>query len=262
VTLIESGPRLLAREEPFAAAEVCTALREHGVELLTGVQAAAVARPDAGGEVTLTLDDGRELAGDELLVAVGRRPATGSLGLETIGLQPGDYLQVDERMRVDGHPWLYAIGDVNGRALLTHMGKYQARVASIVIDGGEARSTQDGPGSPRVVFSDPQIAAVGMTESAAREAGLAVRTVSYPSAGTGGASFVGRSTSGTSQLVVDSARDVIVGATLVGFEVAEWLQAATIAVVGEIPVARLWDCVPAFPTRSEVWLRLLEALEG
>jgi pyruvate/2-oxoglutarate dehydrogenase complex dihydrolipoamide dehydrogenase (E3) component len=262
VTLVEGGPRVLAREEPFAGEVVDAALRDQGIEVLTGVMATRVQRPAAGGEVTLTLDDGRELVGDELLVAVGRRPSTGALGLQTIGLPAGEYLRVDDRMCVEGHPWLYAVGDVNGRALLTHMGKYQARVASIVIDGGDARATQDGPGSPRVIFTDPQVAAVGMTEAAAREAGLQVRTLSHPSSGTAGASFVGRSAPGSAQLVVDAARDVIVGATLVGFEVAEWLQAATIAVVGEIPIARLWDCVPAFPTRSEVWLRLLEAYEA
>ncbi|MGH2900608.1 MAG: FAD-dependent oxidoreductase, partial [Solirubrobacteraceae bacterium] len=261
VTIVESGPRVLAREEPFAGEELCVALREDGVRLLTDVEAASVQRPTAGGEVTLTLDDGRELAGDELLVAVGRRPATGTLGLETIGLEPGEYLPVDERMRVDGHPWLFAIGDVNGRSLLTHMGKYQARVASIVIDGADARATQDGTGSPRVIFTDPQVAAVGMTEEVARDAGLEVRTVAYPTAGTAGSSFVGRATRGTAQIVIDTARDVVVGATFVGFEVGEWLQAATIAVVGEVPIERLWDCVPVFPSRSEVWLRLLEAAE-
>jgi pyruvate/2-oxoglutarate dehydrogenase complex dihydrolipoamide dehydrogenase (E3) component len=266
VTLIEGGPRVLAREEPFAGEEVCAALRKRGVELLTGVKAARVTRPPRsdgdGGAVTLTLDDGRELVGDELLVAVGRRPSTSDLGLETIGLEPGGYLKVDDRMRVTGHDWLYAVGDANGRSLLTHMGKYQARVASRVIAGeGAARATQDGPGSPRVIFTDPQVAAVGMTEAAAREAGIDVRTVAQPSSGTAGASFVGRSAPGTAQLVIDAERDVVIGATFVGFEVAEWLQAATIAIVGEVPIARLWDCVPAFPTRSEVWLALLEAYE-
>jgi dihydrolipoamide dehydrogenase len=263
VTLIEGGPRVLAREEPFAADAICAALREHGVELLTGVQAARVRRREPGAEVTLSLDDGRELAGDELLVAVGRRPVTSDIGLQTIGLEAGGYLQVDDQMRVAGHDWLYALGDANGRSLLTHMGKYQARVASRVIAGdGAARATQDGPGSPRVIFTDPQVAAVGMTEAAARDAGIDMRTVAHPSAGTAGASFVGRSTTGSAQLVIDAARDVVVGATFVGFEVAEWLQAATIAVVGQVPIAQLWDCVPAFPTRSEVWLALLEAYEG
>ncbi|MDP2711213.1 MAG: NAD(P)/FAD-dependent oxidoreductase [Solirubrobacteraceae bacterium] len=263
VTLIEGGPRVLAREEPFAGEEVCAALREHGVEIHAGVKVAAVARPAPGGEVTLTLDDGRKLTGDELLVAVGRRPATADIGLDAVGLEAGEYLQVDDRMRVEGHSWLYAIGDVNGRALLTHMGKYQARVASLAIGGDEhVRATQDGPGAPRVIFTDPQVAAVGLTEAAAREAGIAVRTVSSASSGTAGASFVGRSTPGTAQLVVDGDRGIVVGATFVGFEVAEWLHAATLAVVGEIPIERLWDCVPAFPARSEIWLRLLEAYEA
>ncbi|MDP1847473.1 MAG: NAD(P)/FAD-dependent oxidoreductase [Solirubrobacteraceae bacterium] len=263
VTLVEGGPRVLAREEPFAGEAICAALAEHGVAIHSGVRVTAVARPQPGGAVTLTLDDGRELIGDELLVAAGRRPATGDLGLQTVGLEPGQYLPVDDRMRVPGHDWLYAIGDANRCALLTHMGKYEARVASLVIDGDEtARMTQSGPRSPRVIFTDPQVAAVGLTEAGAREAGLAVRTVSVATDATAGASFVGRSTGGTSQLVVDSTRDVVVGATFVGYEVGEWLQAATIAVVGEVPIERLWDCVPAFPTRSEVWLRLLEAYEA
>jgi pyruvate/2-oxoglutarate dehydrogenase complex dihydrolipoamide dehydrogenase (E3) component len=263
VTLVEGGPRVLSREEPFAGEAICAALAAHGVTIHSGVRVTAVARPQPGGAVTLTLDDDRELTGDELLVAVGRRPATGDLGLETVGLEPGEYLPVDDRMRVPGHDWLYAIGDANSCALLTHMGKYEARVASLVIDGDEsARVTQDGPRSPRVIFTDPQVAAVGLTEAGAREAGLDVRTVAVATDATAGASFVGRSTGGMSQLVVDSARGVVVGATFVGFEVGEWLQAATIAVVNEIPVERLWDCVPAFPTRSEVWLRLLEAYEA
>jgi dihydrolipoamide dehydrogenase len=263
VVLVEGGPRLIAREEPFAAEHVAAALRDLGVELLTGATATQVQRASGdGGEVTVTLDAGQRLVGDELLVAVGRRPSTAALGLDTIGLQPGVALPVDDRMRVEGHDWLYAIGDVNGRSLLTHMGKYQARVASLAIAGdGAARATQDSAVAPRVIYTDPQVAAVGLTEAAARDAAIAVRTVCVPSSGTAGASFVGRGARGGSQLVIDTGRDVVVGATFVGFEVAEWLQAATIAIVGEVPIARLWDCVPAFPARSEVWLRLLEAAE-
>ena len=261
VTLIEGGPRLLAREEPFAAAQVTDALREHGVEILTGVEATQVDRC-GDDQVTVTLGDGRRLTGDELLVAVGRRPATTDLGLQTVGIEPGGYLQVDDRMRVEDHDWLYAIGDVNGRSLLTHMGKYQARVASLVIDGDPAaRATQDDERSPRVIFTDPQVAAVGLTEAAARAAAIPLRTVCAPTSGTAGASFVGRDAQGTAQLVIDTSRDVVVGATFVGFEVSEWLQAASIAVAGEVPIARLRDSVPAFPTRSEVWLALLEAYE-
>ena len=263
VTLVEGGPRVLAREEPFAGEAICAALARHGVTIHNGVKVTAVARPQPGGAVTLTLDNGDELTGDELLVAVGRRPATNDIGLETVGLEPGETIAVDGRMRVKGHDWLYAIGDVNGCALLTHMGKYEARIASLVIDGDEsARVTQSGARSPRVIFTDPQVAAIGLTEALAREAGIDLRVVSVPTQSTAGASFVGRSTGGESQLVVDTARGVIVGATFVGFEVGEWLHAATIAVVGEVPIDRLWDCVPAFPTRSEVWLRLLEAYEA
>jgi dihydrolipoamide dehydrogenase len=264
VTLVEGGPRVLSREEPFAGEAICAALAEHGVAIHSDVEVTAVARAQPRGPVTLTLADASALTGDELLVAAGRRPATATIGLETVGLEPGGYLTVDDRMRVAGAgDWLYAIGDVNGRSLLTHMGKYQARIASLVIDGDvSARATQDGAGSPRVIFTDPQVAAVGLTEAAARAAGLDVRTVSVPTDATAGASFVGRGTGGTAQLVVDRARGVIVGATFVGFEVGEWLQAATIAVAGEVPIDRLWHCVPAFPTRSEVWLKLLEAYEA
>jgi len=262
VTLVEAATRILAREEPFAADVVHAALREHGVDILTVAPAARVQR-DGAGEVTLTLENGRSLQGDELLVAVGRKPLTDDLGLETVGIEPGGALEVDDRMQVTGHPWLYAIGDVNGRALLTHVAKYQARIATLVLDGDErARAIHDGPGSPRAIFTDPQVAAVGMTEAAAREAGIDARTVLHPTSAIAGASFVGRHTPGATQLVVDGRRDVIVGATFVGFEVAELLQAATIAIVNQVPIAHLWACLAPFPTRSELWLRLLEAYEA
>jgi pyruvate/2-oxoglutarate dehydrogenase complex dihydrolipoamide dehydrogenase (E3) component len=262
VTLVEAASRILAREEPFAAEAVHGALGELGVDILTAAPAARVQR-DSDGQVTLTLGNGRSLQGDELLVAVGRKPLMDDLGLETIGIKPGGALEVDDRMQVTGHPWLYAIGDVNGRALLTHVGKYQARIATLVLDGDErARAINDGPGSPRVIFTDPQVAAVGMTEAAAREAGIDVRTVLHPTSAIAGGSFVGRHTAGATQLVVDGRRDVIVGATFVGFEVAELLHAATVAVVNKIPIAHLWACPAPFPTRSEIWLRLLEAYEA
>jgi pyruvate/2-oxoglutarate dehydrogenase complex dihydrolipoamide dehydrogenase (E3) component len=257
VTLVEALPRVLSREEEFASEQVTDALRERGVDVRTGAEATEVSRAD--GEVTLRLEDGDELTGDELLVAIGRRPHTDDLGLETVGLPPGEEIEVDDRMRCGRHEWLYAIGDVNGRSLLTHMGKYQARLlADHLGRGDDIPATQDGPVAPRVVFTDPQVAAVGHTLATAREAGLNVRAVDGSTAGSAGASYVGRNTAGTSRLVVDEDRQVIVGATFVGVEVAEWLHAATVAVVGEVPIERLRHAVPAFPTRSEVWLRLLE----
>jgi pyruvate/2-oxoglutarate dehydrogenase complex dihydrolipoamide dehydrogenase (E3) component len=261
VTLVEMLPRLLAREEPFASAQVAEALRERGVEVRTGARAAAVRRED--GEVVVTLEDGEDVRGDELLVAVGRYPLTGDLGLETVGLEPGRTIEVDDAMRALGFDWLYAIGDVNGRVLLTHMGKYQARIAADRILGKDVRvrETAHGPLSPRVVFSDPQVAAVGHTLESAEQAGLRVRAVDQPTSGNAGGSFYGRNATGTARLVIDEDRRLLVGATFTGAEVAEFVHAATIAIVGRVTVDQLWHAVPSFPTRSEVWLRLLETYE-
>ena len=261
VTVVEAGERMLSREEPFASAQVTAALRRRDVRVLTGVRAVAVERPHQGGAVAVKLDDGAVIRADELLVALGREPLTADLGLETVGLPTGGPIAVDDQLRAERLDWLYAIGDVNGRALLTHMGKYQARVASEIIDGREARATQDGAGSPRVIFTEPQVAAVGQTEAAARAAGIDVLVVEHHTSGTAGASFHGRNAEGTARLVIDAARDVIVGATITGAEVSDMLQAATIAVTGEVPIARLWEAVAPFPTRSEIWLKLLEKHE-
>jgi len=259
VTLVEAMDRLIGREEEFAGRQVEDALREAGVDVRLGSKATAVER-GASGEVTIELEEGSAVVADELVVAIGRRPHTDDLGVDTLGLEPGKSIEVDDAMRATGvtGSWLYAIGDVNGRALLTHMGKYQARVASEVILGREARATADGPTSPRVIFTDPQVAAVGHTLASARDAGLNVREVDSETSGNAGGSFYGRNAAGTTRLVVDEDRRVLVGATFTGAEVADFLHAATIAVVGEVPLDRLWHAVPSFPTRSEVWLGLLD----
>jgi pyruvate/2-oxoglutarate dehydrogenase complex dihydrolipoamide dehydrogenase (E3) component len=255
VTLIEAADRLIAREEPFASAQVAEGLQRRGVELRIGARAASVARGEDG-RTTVTLEGGEELAGERLLVGIGRRARTDDLGLERVGLEPGKPLEVDERMRVDGRSWLYAIGDVNGRAQLTHMGKYQARVAVDAICGGDLRVRRDGPLSPRVIFTEPAVAAVGHTLASAQEAGIAARAVDRDTSGTAGASFHGRNAPGTTRFVVDVERQLLVGTTFVGPDVAELLHAATIAIVGEVPLATLEHAVPAFPTRSELWLDL------
>lgn len=258
VTLVELFDRVLVHEEPFAGEEVEAALREWNVDVRTSAKAVRVERD--GRDVTIELEGGERISGDELLVAVGRRPLTANLGLETVGLEPGRAIPVGDDMRVAGKDWLYAIGDVNGRALLTHMGKYQARVATANILGGDERveTTAHGALAPRVVFTDPQVAAVGHTLESARKAGLDALSVDHPTGAVAGASFYGRNAPGTMRLVLDVQRDVLVGATFTGPDVAEFLHAATIAIVGELPVERLRHAVPAFPTRSEVWLRLLE----
>ncbi len=257
VTLIAALDRLLAHEEPFASEEVTDALRRSGVVIELRAKAMAARAED--GEVVLELERGEPIRAERLLVAVGRRPNTSDIGLESIGLEPGKPVEVGDDLRVPGSDWLYAIGDANGRVLLTHMGKYQARVAADVIKGKDARITQDGVCSPRVTFTDPQVAAVGHTLATAREAGMKVRAVDVPTQGSAGASFYGRDVPGTTRLVIDEDRAVVAGATFVGPEVADFLHAATVAVVGEVPLERLAHAVPSFPTRSEVWLKLLEA---
>jgi len=257
VTVVEGLHRLISREEPFACEQVEAALLEAGVDVRRGSRAVSVAR-DADGDVTVDLDNGTSASGAELLVAVGRRPATDGLGLETVGLEPGKPVEVGKNLRSATHDWLYAIGDANGRALLTHMGKYQARIAADVILGKDASVVSDGPLSPRVIFTDPQVAAVGHTVASAEQAGLKVRALDVETGANAGASFIGRNAPGTSRLVVDEG-GVIVGATFTGVEVAESLHAATIAVVCELRLEQLVHAVPCFPTRSELWLKLLEA---
>ncbi|MGQ0719856.1 MAG: dihydrolipoyl dehydrogenase family protein [Pseudonocardiales bacterium] len=264
VTIVEIADRLLPTEEPFVGEELGAAFEAEGIRLRTGAKVVRAARESSDGPVTLTLDDGTEVVGDELLVAVGRRPRTDDIGLETVGLSPGGYLEVDDRLRVLGVDggWLYAAGDVNGRALLTHQGKYQARLVGDIIAGRNLQAWADHKALPRVTFTDPQVAAVGSTEQQARDAGLQVKTVRSDIGATAGGALAGNGVKGTAQLVIDQDRRVITGATFVGPGVGEMLHAATIAIVGEVGLDRLWHAVPAFPTISEVWLRLLEADRG
>ncbi len=259
VTLIEGAERLLPREEPFAGEQVAAALRErHGIDVRTGALAQRVAPSEAG--VRLELDDGTAVEAAELLVAVGRRPRTDGIGVESAGVEPGKggFLETDGQMRVGGRDWLYAIGDVNGRALFTHMGKYQAWVAAENALGHRVEAVAEDLGSPRVTFTDPQVAAAGKTLDQAREAGIEARAIDVPTDGTAGASFQGKDTGGTSRLVIDESRQVIIGATFTGFETADFLHAATTAIVGEVPLPKLRHAVAAYPTRSEIWLKLLE----
>jgi dihydrolipoamide dehydrogenase len=222
-----------------------------------------VARDGQRGPVTVTLEAGEELTGDEILVAAGRTPNTHGVGLERLGLGPGEPIAVDAnlRARVPGG-WLYAIGDCNGVALLTHEGKYQGRIAADHILGRPASSVVlDGRLSPRVIFTEPQIAAVGHTLASALDAGINARGIDADLDGTAGARYVGRGVPGRCRLVVDEDRRVLAGATFTGADVADFLHAASIAVVAEVPIDRLRHAVPSFPTRSEVWLELLEAYE-
>jgi pyruvate/2-oxoglutarate dehydrogenase complex dihydrolipoamide dehydrogenase (E3) component len=258
VTLIEAEACLLCQEEPFAGRELAEAMAQSGIDVRLGARAEQVER--SGAVVRAVLSDGSSIEAEELLVATGRRPRTHDLGLETVGLDPRMAIEVNESFRVTGKGRLYAIGDVNGIAALTHMGKYQAYVASEAILGRPA-NTAPAPVT-RVVFTEPQVASVGTTLGAALAAGVNANAYDAPTSGTAGALFHGRDTPGTSRIVVDEDRGVIVGATFTGTDVSEWLHAASIAIVGQIPVEELWRAVPAFPSRSEVWLRLLESREA
>lgn len=203
-------------------------------------------------------------------MAIGRVPRTGDLGLENIGLNPGDWLEVDDTMLVRGFDWLYACGDVNHRALLTHQGKYQARAAGDVIAAralgkpvsdlpwGTHVATADHEVVPQVTFSDPEIASVGLTAEAAKKAGYDIRVIDYNLGWVSGAALQADGYEGQARMVVDEKRGVILGVTFVGQDVSELLHAATTAIIGEVPLDRLWHAVPAYPTMNEVWLRLLE----
>jgi dihydrolipoamide dehydrogenase len=261
VTVVEGSERLLFHEEPFAGKELSDAFEAEGIRVLTGTRLTAVRRDDPDGPVTAVLADGRELVGDEILVATGRRPKTIDIGLETVGLTPGEYVAVDDSLRATGVEggWLYAVGDVNGQALLTHMGKYQARIAGDVIVGKDIRDEASTTIVPRVTFTDPQVCAVGLTEAQARQSHTNVSVVSTATGGVSGAYTMGNRITGTCQLVVDADRDLIVGATFTGPGIQELLHSATIAIAGAVPLPRLWHAVPSFPTVSEVWLRLMEA---
>ncbi|TWF80413.1 dihydrolipoamide dehydrogenase [Pseudonocardia hierapolitana] len=270
---------VLPTAEPFAGERVTETLEKTGVSIRVGAEAHAVRRDDTG-TVHITLADGEQVEADELLVAIGRRPNTTDLGLEAVGLTPGAWLTVDDTLRVlDAHGgpvgdgWLYAAGDVNRRVLLTHQGKYQARAVGDLIVArargahvddrawGRHAVTADERAVPQVVFTEPEVASVGLTAAAATEAGLRVRIVDHDLGAVAGAALHADGYDGHARMVVDEDRKVIVGFTLVGPDVAELLHAATIAITAEVPLDRLWHAVPAFPTLSEVWLRLLETYE-
>jgi pyruvate/2-oxoglutarate dehydrogenase complex dihydrolipoamide dehydrogenase (E3) component len=267
VTIIaRSG--LLAGQEPFAGELVGDSLKELGATLLLGASPTAVSKSEDG--FVIELDKGDPVTAEKLLVATGRVPRSTELGLENIGLKPGDWLDVDDTMRVKGFDWLYATGDINHRVLLTHQGKYQARAAGDVIvaralgkpvhdsDWGAHVATADHQAVPQVTFSDPEVASVGLTAAAAEKAGYETRVIDYDMSWLAGTAIQADDYVGKARMVVDEKRKVVLGVTFVGQDVGEMLQAATFAVVGEIPLDRLWHAVPAYPTMNEIWLRLLE----
>jgi pyruvate/2-oxoglutarate dehydrogenase complex dihydrolipoamide dehydrogenase (E3) component len=294
VILISRHKRILDKYEPLVGDRLEEIFKQRGISIYNSVNVKEVKRinstskeENGGGSVQIALDDGNSITAEEILVTVGRKPNTDKLGLETIGLKPGDWLDVDDTCLVngvDGDKWLYAIGDINHRALLTHIGKYQARTCATAIvarargtrntsnnnthdgsdeDGGNSGNidstsnttydprnmwvaTSDRTAIPQVVFTDPQIASVGLTEESARGLKINVRAVDCEMGTLEGAKLRTDGYEGHARIVVDEDRHVIVGATFVGPEVGELLHSATIAIVGQVPLERLWHAVPHF----------------
>ncbi|MET9911112.1 NAD(P)/FAD-dependent oxidoreductase [Streptomyces sp. NPDC006476] len=270
VTLLVRGKGLLPRMEPFAGELVEEALAEAGADVRTGTSVESVTREN--GTVVVMTGQGDRIEADEILFATGRKPRTADIGLETVGLEPGGWLPVDDSMLVSGSTWLYAVGDVNHRALLTHQGKYQARIAGAAIAArasgvpiletdpwGAHAATADHHAVPQVVFTDPEAAAVGLSLAEAEQAGHRVRAVDVEMSSASGAGLYADGYRGRARMVVDLNEEILRGVTFVGPGVGELIHSATVAVAGRVPISRLWHAVPSFPTISEVWLRLLEA---
>jgi len=287
LTIVQPGELLVGRNEPWVSPILVKSFTDAGVTVMLGKRVESVSRPSVnwsgpgfvhGGEVNVSLDDGSVLTADELVVAVGRTPATRGLGLESVGVDVASshgYVEVDAHLTVKGveGDWLYAVGDVNGLVLLTHMGKYQARLAGEVIAARAAGSSPaDGDFNsqtdvasitavPQVMFTDPEVGSAGLTEQAARDRGIDVETVEYDLASVSGSYLLREDYVGRANLVIDKATDTVAGATFVGTGIAELVHSATTAIVGKVPVSALWHVVPSYPTVSEIWLRLLETLQ-
>lgn len=277
VTLLAQTDGILPRLEAFAGEMVGRALSEAGVDVRVGTTVAGVRRPGGTGAVTVTLEDGGEVEADEVLFATGRQPLTDDIGLETVGLEPGDWLPIDDtcRVRALAEGWLYALGDVNRHALLTHQGKYQARIAGAAIAArakgepvdaspwGPHAVTADYSAVPQVFFCDPPAGAVGLTADQAERAGHRIRVVDIDlGQKVAGAGLYADGYTGRARMVVDEDKGHLLGVTFVGPGIEELLHSATVAVAAQVPVSRLWHAVPSFPSISEVWLRLLEAYRG
>ena len=292
VTLV-ARRNLLGAFPEQAADLVAAGLRADGVDLRLHTGTRSVHENDDG-SLTVVLDaapdanpaqdpaHGATVTADKLLVATGRRPALEGLGLDSVGLSApeGQPLRLTTDStglvhratdnEVSGNPWLYAAGDAAGRAMLTHQGKYGARATGDAI-AARAKGELTGEPAPwsrfaqtayehavpNVVFTDPELANVGRTIAQAEKDGFRASVVELPIQ-VAGSSLHAEHYEGWAQLVVDEDRKVLLGATFAGPDVAELLHAATIAIVGEVPLDRLWHAVPSYPTISEVWLRLLE----
>jgi dihydrolipoamide dehydrogenase len=278
ITILSRHERILDRYEPFVGEQLSAAFAKRGISIRTKVNVTRVNRSGTNAPIEIQLDDGTTVDTDQLLVAVGRKPNTRDIGLETVGLKPQQWLDVDDTCLVRGglegeNDWLYAVGDINHRALLTHVGKYQGRAcAKAILARAKGTSIDDDQSAewsqsvakadhdmiPQVIFTDPQVASVGLTERDAKGLGLNTRSVDSDIGMLPGAQLKEEGYVGHARLVIDEDNQVIVGATFLGPEVSDLMHSATVAIVGRVPINRLWHAVPSFPTVTEVWTQLLE----
>jgi dihydrolipoamide dehydrogenase len=253
VTIV--GPSLAAREDPQIGELLATVLQEDGIELVLGPRAETVRLE--GGQRVVGLTGGDEVRGDVVVVATGRRPRTQGFGLESVDIEAGGRgIEVDERCRAGEGVW--AAGDCTGQAMFTHVAKYQARVACADIVGRPARA--DYRAVPRVLFTDPEVASVGLTEAAAREHGIDAVSASVDLPTIARSYTYEEEPRGTFAVVVDRQRQVLVGAWALAPLAGEWIHQAVLAIRAEIPVSVLKDTIAQFPTFSEAFGAALRAL--
>ena len=256
VTVVQSSDRVLNREDPRVSALLADALADAGIELRLSSQASAVERSDAG--VRLRLASGDRLEAERLIVAVGRRPRVDDLGLEELGVQVERRgIRIDERCRAAEGVW--AVGDVTGVAPFTHVASYQGRIAAADILGRAARA--DYRAVPRVVFSTPEVAAVGLTPAQAADEGIDTATAEVELGDLDRTETYGRELTGGIGVVADRGRGVLVGAWAVGPLASEWIHSFALAVKAEIAIDVLLDTVAQFPTFSESLLESVRALD-
>jgi dihydrolipoamide dehydrogenase len=257
VTVLDLADRPVPAEEPEASRRIEQALERLGIRFRFSTSATGFV--DTGDEVRIELGEGGSLVADHVLVAVGRRPRVSAIGLESVGIDPDD-LETDEWLRVAGATdWLYAIGDVNGRAPYTHGANYQGAILTEYLLGdtssGGARGDRDA--TPRVMFTVPNLAAVGTTEDQARERGIDVITSEWDLADTAAPYSHGHEHPGWAKLVFAASSRRLIGATFVSSDAGEMIHAATIAIIGEMTIESLRHAIAPFPTHSEVWTPLL-----
>ncbi len=258
VTIADPAPRPLPAEDPAVGDLLARRLREEGIDVLCGHEAEHVA-PHGGG-VAVTFGGGTDRVAERLVVAAGRAPRTAGIGLETVGITPGDEgIAVDDRCRAGDGVW--AVGDVTGEGLFTHVAAYQGRIAAADILGeGDLRA--DYTAVPRCVFCDPEVAAVGLTAEAARERGIDVATASVDLADMERASTYGRDVGGLVGVVADRGAGVLVGAHAVGPLASEWIHLAVLAVRARVPLATVADVIAQFPTFAEALVSAVRALDA